>query len=90
MNKKLMRFKVIKDDTIIDAYLDDRLSFKDNFKYLKNIVEIDDDYKIYDPNKKVFLNNEIPIEVFNINSYMLMYLFWTCNRKPISNYFTVS
>lgn len=75
MNKKLMRFKVIKDDTIIDAYLDDRLSFKDNFKYLKNIVEIDDDYKIYDPNKKVFLNNEIPIEVFNINSYMLMYLF---------------
>lgn len=75
MNKKLMRFKVIKDDTIIDAYLDDRLSFKDNFKYLKNIVEIDDDYMIYDPNKKVFLNNEIPIEVFNINSYMLMYLF---------------
>lgn len=75
MNKKLMRFKVIKDDTIIDAYLDDRLSFKDNFKYLKNIVEIDNDYKIYDPNKKVFLNNEIPIEVFNINSYMLMYLF---------------
>lgn len=75
MNKKLMRFKVIKDDTIIDAYLDDRLSFKDNFKYLKNIVEIDDEYKIYDPNKKVFLNNEIPIEVFNINSYMLMYLF---------------
>lgn len=75
MNKKLMRFKVIKDDTIIDAYLDDRLSFKDNFKYLKNLVEIDDDYKIYDPNKKVFLNNEIPIEVFNINSYMLMYLF---------------
>lgn len=76
MHEKLIRFKIIKDDRVIETYLDERLSFNENLKYLARISDFDiDGFKVYDPNKKVFLNNEIPIEVFNISSFMLMYLF---------------
>lgn len=76
MHNKLFRFKIIKDDRVIETYLDERLSFNDNLKYLSKIVDFDaDGFKVYDPNKKIFINNEIPIEVFNINSFMLLYLF---------------
>lgn len=76
MHEKLMRFKVIKDDRVFDAFLDDRLSFLENFKMLVNISDYDiDGCMIYDPNKKIFLNNEIPIEEFNLNEYKMMYLF---------------
>lgn len=76
MHEKLIRFKIIKDDRVIETYLDERLSFNENLKYLARISDFDTDgFKVYDPNKKVFLNNEIPIEVFNISSFMLMYLF---------------
>ena len=71
-----MRFKLIRDDRVFEAALDQRLSFIDNFKYIVQISDFDvKGLKVYDPIKKVFLNNEVPIEVFNINSYMLMYLF---------------
>lgn len=76
MYRKLMRFKIIKDDRVFDAYLDERLSFSDNFKLLVNISDFDlDGFKVFDPIRKVFLNENIPIEEFNINSYMMCYLF---------------
>lgn len=76
MYEKLIRFKIIKDNRIIETYLDERLSFNDNLKMLANITDFCvEGFQVYDPNKKVFLDNEIPIEVFNINSFMLMYLF---------------
>lgn len=71
-----MRFKIIKDDRVFEALLDERLSFVDNFNMLVNIADFDlDGFLVYDPYKKVFLNNETPIELFNINSFRLMYLF---------------
>lgn len=71
-----MRFKVIKDGRVFDAYLDERLSFLDNFKMLVHISDFDlDGFRVYDPIKKIFLNNNIPIEDFNIKSYKMMYLF---------------
>ena len=76
MHQKLMRFKIIKDDRVFEAYLDERLSFLENFKMLVHIVDYDlDGFMVYDPKKKIFLDNDIPIEVFNINSFKLMYLF---------------
>lgn len=76
MYEKLMRFKIIKDDRVFDAFLDERLSFIDNFKMLVHISDYDlDGFKVYDPNKKIFLNTSIPIEEFNIGNYMMMYLF---------------
>lgn len=76
MKQKLMRFKIIRDDRVVDVLLDERLSFTDNFNMLTNITDFDlDGFKVYDPNKKIFLKTDLPIEVFNINSYKLMYLF---------------
>ena len=76
MYEKLIRFKVIQDERVIETQLDERLSFDDNFKYLVNISDFDPKgLRVYDPDKKIFLANDIPIEVFNINSFMLMYLF---------------
>lgn len=76
MYRKLMRFRIIKDDRVFDAYLDERLSFSDNFKLLVHISDFDlDGFKVFDPNKRIFLNENIPIEEFNINSYMMCYLF---------------
>lgn len=76
MYEKLMRFKIIKDDRVFDAYLDERLSFIDNFKLLMHISDFDvDGCMVYDPIKKIFLDNSIPIEIFNINDYKMMYLF---------------
>lgn len=76
MFNKLMRFKIIKDNRVLEAQLDERLSFEDNFKLLVNITDFDlDGFRVYDPKKKIFLNTTLPIEVFNINSFRLMYLF---------------
>lgn len=76
MYEKLMRFKVIKDNRIIEAMLDERLSFIENFKYIVHISDFDPEgLKVYDPSIKAFLKEDLPIEVFNINSFMLMYLF---------------
>lgn len=71
-----MRFKVIKDDRVFEAMLDERLSFTENFKQIVKLADFDlDGFRVYDPNKKIFLDIEIPIYFFNINSFKLMYLF---------------
>ena len=76
MHEKLIRFKIIKDDRVVETYLDERLSFDENIKLLANITDFDaDGFKVYDPSKKVFLDTQIPIIWFNINSFKLMYLF---------------
>lgn len=76
MHQKLMRFKVIKDNRIFEALLDERLTFNENFKCIVKLTDFDlDGFKVYDPSKKVFLDTQIPIIWFNINSFKLMYLF---------------
>lgn len=72
----LIRFKLIKNDYIFEAILDSRLSFKDNFKLLENIVDIDiKNVWVFDPKNEVFLNRNIPIAQYNINYFMILYLY---------------
>ena len=72
----LIRFKFIKNDYIFEAVLDSRLSFKDNFKLLQNIIDIDiKNVKVYDPKNRVFLNRDIPIKQFDINYFVYFYLY---------------
>lgn len=66
MNKVLIRFYIVKDERVIEAYFDERLSFIDNFKMLNYLNEP----KIYDPNKCIFLNNKVPISYFAINRFV--------------------
>lgn len=76
MYEKLVRFKIIKNDDILEALLDERLSFIDNLRLLNNLVNINtNNIRIYDPIKKIFLNSKIPIKEFYINSFMIIYLF---------------
>lgn len=66
MNKILIRLYIVKDEKVIETYFDDRLSFKDNFKMINYL----DEPKIYDPNKRMFLNNSVPISCFRINRFV--------------------
>lgn len=76
MYEKLMRFKIIKDDRVFDAYLDERLSFVDNFRMLMHISDYEiNDCMVYDPSKNIFLDNKMPIREFDINDFKIMYLF---------------
>lgn len=76
MHDVLIRFKLIKNDYVFEAVLDSRLSFKDNFKLLQNIIDKNlKNIRVFDPNKRVFLDENTPLVNFNINNFILLYLF---------------
>ena len=75
MYEVLFRLKFIKSNRVIECVFDERLSFKDNFRLLKELTKINDDFEIYDPDKKIFLKKEIPIREFGISRFMLLYVF---------------
>jgi len=76
MHKLLIRFKIVKLDRIIETYLDERLSFKDNLVLLSDLLDIDiKDCVVYDNNKKIFLKMDVPIREFTINYFVYFYLF---------------
>ena len=71
MKQIMIRFKIIKNDECIEVKFDDRLSFKDNLKLLENIYKRNlTDLNVYDQNKGIFLDMNIPINNFEINSFM--------------------
>lgn len=77
MNKILLRFEIVKNNRVIEVYLDSRLSFSNNFKLLANIIEIKDidEYLVYDANKGIFLDRNVPICNFDIKYFMSFKLF---------------
>lgn len=75
MHKVLLRFRLMKNNRIIEVFFDSRLSFKENFEYLNNIYGIDKDFYVFDDNKKLFLDIDIPINDFNFNSFMTLNLY---------------
>lgn len=66
MNKILLRFRIVSNNQIVEVYLDDRLSFKDNFKMLN----LNENYHIYDSNKKIFIREDLPIKEFHITRFI--------------------
>ena len=61
---------------MIEAYLDQRLSFRDNFYYLQQLTGEDLSKAIvYDPNKKLFLDETVPLKEYQIGYFMLLELF---------------
>lgn len=76
MHKIMVRFKIVKDNRIIETCLDKRLSFIENIDLLNNILdEKVNDFYVYDPNKRIFLDKNIPLYEFAITSFMIFYLF---------------
>jgi len=76
MHKILIRLKIIKENRIIDVRMDNRLSLIDNLSFIGFLAGISfKDSYIYDPNKKIFLDRNIPLSQFDIRDYMMLYLF---------------
>lgn len=72
----LIRFRLVKNNGVFEVIFDSRMSFRENFKMLENIIGINlSDYKVYDPNKKIFLKRNISLNEFNIDRFIQLYLF---------------
>ena len=75
-NEILLRLMIVRNKKIIEACLDDRLSFKENFRYLQQLTGEDlSEAIVYDPIKKLFLDENIPIRDYRIGYFMLLELF---------------
>lgn len=75
-NEILLRLMIMRNKRIIEAYLDQRLSFKNNFVYLQQMTGEDlSEAIVYDPNKKLFLDENIPVKEYHISYFMLLELF---------------
>ena len=75
-NELLVRLVIMKNKRVIEAYLDQRLSFQENFVYLEQLIQEDLSKAIvYDPNKKLFLDEKVPLKEFKISYFMLLDLF---------------
>ena len=76
MNKVYLSFKIIKNDEYFEACLDSRLSFKENLYQISKVKKLQiEDLMVYDPNKKIVLDEMIPINEFHLHDYMEFFLF---------------
>lgn len=76
MYELMIRFKIIHLNKMIETKLDTRLSFKENFSYLKELIDLDlDNLKIYDPIKNIFLDENVAVNKYNITYYITLHLF---------------
>lgn len=71
-----MRLKMVRNGRIIEVWLDERLSFNDNFAMLKDMTEEDlDDVRVYDPLKKIFLDRNVPLADYGFRGFMKLHIF---------------
>lgn len=76
MHQIMIRFKDIRNDRILELALDMRLSFKENMEMLKDFITYNcDELRIYDPQRKIFLDRNVPLEYYSFQSFMTFYLF---------------
>ena len=76
MYKLLVRFLLVHNNQVIEVYLDKRLSFNENLKIIKDLIELDkDEFYIYDPIRKIFLDRNISLSSFKIETFRMFYLF---------------
>ena len=76
MHEILIRFRFVACDMSLECAFDERLSFKENFSLLEQLCDIScRDIAIYDPEKKIFLNEDLPLKEFNIGRFILLYVF---------------
>ena len=76
MNQVLIRFKKIKENEVMEVCFDERLSFMDNLKLLKEINNEDHlKGRIYDPIKRIFLDRKVPISQSGFKGIISLHLF---------------
>ena len=76
MHGVLLRIKRVKTNQIFEVCVDDRMSFKENLKMLASIIRCDANKSfVYDPTKRIFLTQDVPIREFFISNFMMLYIF---------------
>ena len=76
MHRVSVRLKDVKDSWIVEAYFDERLSLLENLAILEELCgKKVKDRKVYDPNKRIFLDRNIPLKEFVLNGMVLLELF---------------
>ncbi len=76
MHRIAMRLKEVRNGRITEAFLDDRMSFRENFILLEEIAGINiHDAEVYDPYKKIFLDRNIRLSEFGFSGLVLLHLF---------------
>ena len=75
MHKNTVRLKDIRSSTIIEADLDRRLSFYENFILLEELTDIGlKNAQVYDPYKKIFLDRNIAGSEFDFKGLVFRHL----------------
>ena len=76
MHEVTIRFRLVKEDRIVEARLDTRLSFAHNLKLLGELIGFDLEHAlVYDAEKKIFLDRNIILAKFNIGYIITLHLF---------------
>ncbi|MBQ6334788.1 MAG: hypothetical protein IJI46_06960 [Erysipelotrichaceae bacterium] len=76
MHRILVRIKNVKSNQTFEAYFDERLSLKDNLLLLEELCETGlSQALVYEPNKKIFLDRNIPLKDFGSNGFISLDIF---------------
>ena len=76
MHEVMIRFRLVQSGRIIECLMDDRLDLKENLAILSDLTGEDiSGSLVYDPIKKIFLDRNIPLSSFNMDYFMMLYLF---------------
>ena len=75
----LIRFRNVREEKIIEVFLDERLSFNDNFALLSRILDEDlSACVVYDPYRKTFLDSTVPLKEYSLSGFLLFHVFSGC------------
>lgn len=76
MHRIPFRLRFAESGIVIEAYLDERLSFAQNFSMLEEISSCRfGNCVIYEPNKKIFLEENIPLKEFRFSGFPCLLIF---------------
>ena len=77
MHRIPIRFRIVLTGEVLEVCFDERLSFLQNMEFLNRISEKKiPDFRVYDPYKKIFLDRNIPLKEFHIETFRLFLLFY--------------
>ncbi len=76
MHRIAFRLCFVESGIVKEAYLDERLSFAENFVMLSEISGCRfENGVIYEPNKKIFLDENIPLKEFHFSGFPCLLIF---------------
>ena len=77
MNKVALRFKIVKDEKVIEVLFDKRLTFSENFKLFNEIYDLGDieNICVYDRTYDKALRKDVKIELFNFSNFTYLYIY---------------